>query len=438
MTPKDISNRKLKILFFDYWTAGIHSFFRIADAIPSDEAEFLLFHLGSYRDSTIARFEVIRGIPCIDISAFQGLTLETILRSLSPDIVIGLNIGTLFDRTIYRTCKRIGIPTVFLQHGAWADLDTFKEVVQTLDTAYTWMDRIKRLPKFLRIIPWYLRENGREIATLKPWQVIWKNMKTPTLSQFYPVYPEDLWPTKAIVYNSVSAEKLIQTHRLPCERILVAGNPELDLTITRLKNPLSDNQRTDYIRSVGLDPSQPILCQIEDAFVEQQNMFGWTEERRVNYLSELYDACNRVGVQLLVRPHPVANTLAMMQVAKGKCGFAITKTLSLVDTLDVSDAVLGTISTALESAIVLGKPLITPLWYLDGQETLAPCLRYGVAAPVISPADLSAVILRAVQGNLENDRVNEFATRRLGVTDGSAVSRIVAVILALAQAKFPS
>jgi hypothetical protein len=245
--------------------------------------------------------------------------------------------------------------------------------------------------------------------------------------------PEELWPTVALVLNQTSAETLIKTHRMPRDRVRVVGNPELDPVVARRDRPLLPSERAELMWSAGLAPNVPILCYVEEGYVEQQNMLGWTAATRLAHIAELYEACQSVNVQLLVRPHPVTEAKPIHAAFTGKPGIAVTRQLTLLDTLDISSAVVGTISTALETAFVMRKPILVPIWYLEGREDLSPFLRYKVATPVSTPGDLPATIARAIRGEIALPKGEEFLPQRLGPLDGRANARAMEIILELAR-----
>lgn len=429
-----MSSRLPRILFYDYWTKGLDKFRKVIEGAGLGAADYQLLHLGSYRDASTPETEVIRGLPCMDISMFRRMRLDQIIKALHPDVVVGLNIATLFDRAILLTCGRLSIPTVFLQHGSWADRDNLEAFLKSLDEGFTMADRLRRVPAFVCVLPWYLRARGGSVVELTPWRVIWRLARNPTMSHFFPTAPEELWPTLALVFTQDNADTLVETHRMPRERLRVVGNPELDPVVARRVAPVEPASRGGLVRSLGLDPAVPIVCYLEDGFVEQQNCFGWTEARRVELLRELYSICRGVEVQLLVRPHPGTDLTAMHDALAGRPGVVVTRDLTLLDSLDVAQAALGTVSTALETAVVLGKPLLVPLWYFGGQASLSPYVRYGAATAVQSPHELPRAIMRAVRGELSPAGTEEFIQRRLDPADGRAMPRIVSAIFDLAQA----
>lgn len=426
--------RKPRIIFFDYWTKGIHKFLRIMAEGP-DAAEYQLFHLGSYRDPSVPDEEVIHGLRCVDIRSFPGLQLDEILGELRPDVVVGLNLATLFDRALFLTCSRLGIPAVFLQHGSWLDKESFRTFAKSLDRGFNVMDRVRRLPAFSRVLPWYLRARKGSWLDFTPWQVVWNLAKTPTESHFFPLAPQELWPARALVFTEEMAETLADTHCIPRERLEVVGNPELDSAFARAQNPLSFPQRRDLIDPLGLDSNLPILCLLEDSFVEQQNSFGWTDAVRNDRVIELYLACRKAGVQLIVRPHPATRMDGMVRALAGKAGAVVTRALSLIDTIEISDAILATMSTAAETALILAKPILVPFWHIMGQPAMSPYLQYQVATSVNHPGELPGIVIRAVSGQIPPPDLTKFSKKRLGRLEGGSAKRALTSILELAQEK---
>jgi hypothetical protein len=421
----------MRILFVDYWTKGIHNFQRLL-AAADVKAEYVLLHLGSYGDPATPRFEIIDGITCLDVAAFGGLNLREILRMLKPDVIVVLNIAGLFDRSISLASRALEIPLAFVQHGVWADPAQFNAICRNMDSERGLMDRFRAFPKFSRFIPWYAKECRGGALSPDLWRVLYQVGRTPAISRFYPILPEQVWPSLACVYAEVYAEMLIANVKTPRERILVAGNPELDPAARRRDHPRPRAAVVESLRSIGLNGDQSVVCFMDEALVEQR-LFGWTEATRHEAIAELYRICHLAGNQLLVRPHPAtagAAVDALRSAFSGRPGIAITRTLSLVDTLECSDAVFGLMSTALETAIVLRKPILTPLWYMNGDAGFSSYLRLGAATSLAQPSEMEGAIHRAVHGK-ESPDTQQFVTHKMGPVDGNAASRIIASIMRL-------
>lgn len=419
-----------KILFFDYWTKGAFHFTDLIKAAEPDDAEFQLLHLGSFRDSRTPPQQNIDGLVCVDISGFPGLGLEQILGKLDPDVVVGLNMTGIGDRALFLTCDKLGIPTVFFQHGAWLDRDSMRAELANNDQEYKLGDRLSRVPKYLRVLPWYLRASGMsQIATTA--RVIAHTFRRPASSHFFPTAPEQLWPDRAIALNQDSADLLMQNFHLPAMRIRVVGNPELDGAVERRNAPLNEARRAELIRAAALIPGKPIVCYLEDGFVEQKAM-GWTQTLRGDHARDLYNACVATGTQLLVRPHPATDDSSMRLALNDRPNVSITRAIGLIDSIDIADVVVGTMSTALESAVVLGKPILVPLWYLNNDPAKSGYLRCKIAQPVAEKTDLPQAITTHLNF-VGRHEISDEAMRRIGPIDGAARKRIYSEILFLAR-----
>jgi hypothetical protein len=143
------------VLFFDYWTKGAFHFTQLMREVEPGQANFTLLHLGSWRDPSVPSRQEIEGLECMDIASFKRWNLRKILRFLQPTVVVGLNMHSLCDRALFLACRRAHIPTVFLQHGAWADPDNFATAAAEVDRGCTLWDRMVRAPKVVRTLRWY-------------------------------------------------------------------------------------------------------------------------------------------------------------------------------------------------------------------------------------------------------------------------------------------
>jgi len=431
MSGASSTNERLRVLFFDYWLSGIHNFKRIVDATDPREASFLLLHLSSLRGRSVPSLEIVEDILCVDIRVFGRSSLDRILESLRPHVVLGLNMFTLFDRAMFLTCARLNIPTVYLQHGFLLENDAFLDSCKDTDQTWRIRDYLARVPKYSHLVPWYMRARRRALSDPVFWKVLWSLAASPAVASHYPLAPQELWPTLALVYSQNDSDRLMQNYSLAPERIGVVGNPELDAALVRARQPLNAEQRADLVRSIGLDPAVPVVFYADEGLAEAAT-FGWTRGGWADRMTELYSCCQDAGVQLLFRPRRVETTTADLGW-NGKKGVATTRAVTIVDSVDLSAVVVGTITTVLQTAVILGKPILVPVWYFGGRgrETHSPYLKYRAGIPVQSPELLRDVISRAVAGELRIDTA-EFAARHLGPCDGSASSRIARAILDLA------
>src|SRR3569832_1281262 len=99
---------KKKVVFFDYWTKGIHNFVPLYEVLRKDGVTCQLLHLGSWRDSSIPASQVINEIECIDIVEY-GEEIKKDNQTKKPTEKEMLNTTMTVDRTINRICRSLGI-----------------------------------------------------------------------------------------------------------------------------------------------------------------------------------------------------------------------------------------------------------------------------------------------------------------------------------------
>ena len=74
-----MENERFKIIGFDGWTLGAHHFERISKPLKKLNVDLLL-HLGSYGDEKGKKHETIGDLEVRDISFYDGLNFEQILK----------------------------------------------------------------------------------------------------------------------------------------------------------------------------------------------------------------------------------------------------------------------------------------------------------------------------------------------------------------------
>ena len=77
----------MKIIFFDYWTKGVHNFVPIDEELKKRGHETLLLHIGSFRFPH-SKEEVIANIQCRDILYYNTIFIYKALSIEKPDVVV--------------------------------------------------------------------------------------------------------------------------------------------------------------------------------------------------------------------------------------------------------------------------------------------------------------------------------------------------------------
>lgn len=429
---------KYKVLFFDYWTSGLHNFRRLTDEIHSSGGEFELVHLGSLRDGTVNRDVTIDGIRCRDISAFRGDGVIDIIRKLGPSVVVSLNMCLIPDRALFIACRRFGVPVAYLQHGAVLEPEALAGARAANDRQWNAVDYLSRVRKYATVIPWYLRAKDEIFPGRTSRRVLTQTIRHPTLSAVRPLASEELWPDVALVYSRTDADTLLRDWGMDETRVRIVGNPELDAAFQRRLSPLNATQKEEVKRALGLDPKRPVVLHADEGWTAI-GAFGWNPTAAATMLRELCSVADRVGAQVLIRPKPAGKNVPgpfasfdIADVCRDIPGVAVSRARSVCDSLDVSDVVVGMMSTVLESAVVLGVPILTPSWFLQGKPELSAYVKYGSARAIADGDELASAIRESI-GHRVTEISPEFAARRLGPLDGCSVSRIVGEIKKLAE-----
>lgn len=439
--PAKLPVRHKKIVFFDYWTAGMHNFRRVARAFEGEPVSFELLHLGSLRDKSIERETVIDGIPCRDITTYGNRGIYGVLASLRPDAVVTLNIAYLPDRALCLSCRKLGIPVVYLQHGAILEKDAMDAMLGARsqgDAKWKWSDYASRLTKYGRMVPWYMQAKGELFPGAVSRDVLLKLATSPAHSTIYPPAPEELWPSRAMVYNQTDADTLRTDRGMPESRIAVVGNPELDEAFGRRKRPLTTAERKEVLARLGLRPDKPVVLHADEGWTAI-GAFGWTPDLAKEYLRHLFESVQAAGAQMLVRPKPAGNAIpgpmdfSITDFCRSFPEVVVSRAASVCDSIDVSDVVVGMMSTVLESAVILGRPLLVPAWMVGEKPELSSYVKYGAAKVVLRREELVGTIQQAVRaGTLPIPSL--FAARRLGPLDDGSGARMKSVLFDVMEA----
>ena len=125
----------MKIVYFDYWTGGIHNFKAIDFELKKLGHNTLLFHIGSFNES-VESYEIIENIDCFDISHFKTKLIFNALKEIKPDVVISLNTTYIFDRVLIQSCKVLNIRTIFMMHGIRATGKNLDQAIIEMESSY--------------------------------------------------------------------------------------------------------------------------------------------------------------------------------------------------------------------------------------------------------------------------------------------------------------
>lgn len=355
----------MKILYFDYWTNGVHNFKNIDKLFVNSGNETMLFHLGSFRSKCPIE-ETLFDIKCRDISFYPGKYIYDILEEIKPDAVIVLNCSSLIDRSIVLSCRKLNIRTIFLMHGIRATGSEIDSTIKIYKRHYNNLfNKIKKATKYFdKIIPNYLytlwKCNKKSIYTFGFVRVLYENFKNPSLNMFFPIKANEVLTDLCLVYSKKYIE-YYQSLGFSKNQIKIVGNPAYDDLFKRIKRKNFGSENLDLDIKNIIKEGRKFAIYLEDGFVEQGNMGGWTKQFRNSFVNDIANRLLQDGYFLIVKLHPSSSNT---DFSKKSENILFIKETDLNSLIYFSDFVIGHISTTINIALLLDKPVLIPNWSL--------------------------------------------------------------------------
>lgn len=353
----------MKIVFFDYWTKGIHNFILLNKELKKRGYETQLFHIGSFREKVEKR-ENIEGIDCVDISYYGTNLIAKALKNIKPDIVVTLNTTYLLDRAVVLACRKLGIKTIFLMHGTRATGDNLNKAIATAEKSYNsiWKKLKKSVKYFKIIIPNYVYSlylvDKKKVLSGHFLKVIYSYFKNPGRSMYQPSFSSELIHDKCLIYANEYKKYYISLGYKE-EQIYVVGNPKQDQLLSKIENNSFDKKvLPDQIVKL-IDSNKGYAVYLEDSFVESGNMYGWDNEYRNRHLTEIAERLKNKGVLLVIKLHP---TTVADNIKVTSTNAIVIENCELDELIYFSVFCIAHISTTVTIPILLNKPILVPKW----------------------------------------------------------------------------
>jgi len=353
----------LKILYFDYWTGGIHNFTAIDKELKEQGHETLLFHIGSFNES-VPKEEIINGINCYDIAYYDTSFLYKALKEIKPDIVVSLNTTYIFDRVLIQSCHVLNIKTIFMMHGIRATGDELQKAMIETEKNYGKLNRklLKAFKYVNTVIPNYMYSSylfsRKEFFKLKFLKVILDYFFNTGRALYYPICQEELLHNKCLVY----AKKYIEYYEkvgYNLENIVVTGDPKQDILLHKIQNKnFNKNSLSESIQNI-LKQGIKYAVYLEDSFVESGNMFGWNNQKRNEHINEIAQRLEKENIKLIVKVHPTTN-VKDLNLSSANC-IVVEKT-DLESLIYFSKFCIAYISSTVNIAVLTKKPILIPRW----------------------------------------------------------------------------
>jgi hypothetical protein len=341
-----------KVVYFDYWTRGIRHFAEIDKYLQREKCETLLVHLGSERGEPVQEPNVVQGIRARDISCYGGSLVTMLLRE-RPDIVLLLNLQTE-DRILIRACRNLGIRTIYMPHGTLAPKEAVGDVQALVDSAFGLRERLRRGPRYMRLLLEYMRAASLESPTriLAPeiYTYFFRQAMSPGGNLMGIWKYRDSCANTALLYSETDRELVVSCMGYDPEDTVIVGNYNLDGLMQQL---LARRQPS------GVSSTPRNVVYVENGFSDPKYTIpGWTEDRVADEVIGVAKVCNELGYLLKLKLHPSSDYSVLPRRVEHHPGIEVITQCDLAELITSSDVVLGQSSSVLMMALAARKPLV--------------------------------------------------------------------------------
>jgi hypothetical protein len=347
----------MHILFFDHWDKGIRVF---KDAILSFQEEnqdikMSMVHLDTFFRKKQTTFEVIDDINVYDISYFETNSISKIIDKINPDIIIITNVK-LYERIICLNANKKSIPIYYFLHGNIGPIfktindNSFKNLYFYLKL---FLQNLELITKYLKVyknlyFPCYVIENnnGNYISRFFKFFIFSINkLKNRFHDWEFVEYSNDFFINYAVVYTIDDALYLKKT-KVNIETFLIKGNLEIINNINKYKN-------------IWKEKKQIVIIDDGFAYYNYYNLDTSKIIETVNHIVNIFKSSKKYydyEIVFKIKPHEIIN----FETLKLNC--KVIRTENIYKTIQESEIIIGTYSTALKYAIVENKPIFILNW----------------------------------------------------------------------------
>lgn len=398
----------MKVLYFDYWLKGIKHFLCIDNELKKYNFDTELLHLSSWGDEVKDKEVVIDGLLCRDISYYRNKKILDIICEIRPDVVIGLNLYYLTDRTLVLSCKKTDVPYVYLSHGRLTPIENLEDGRQLSNRSYhkrIW-SRLKK--NFVYVFPQYIYADLKlNYHCFNSLSQIMRVLYNPSKYITYSHYGNDLEAHKTMVYSSKDKEFLVKVRKFPESLIQVVGNPEMD-NFSDVNYEVEQNK---------------VMLYLDDGSVQAGIL---TKEQWYALLDDLLELAQQKGYELLVKLHPKTD-MSQHQNYFEKCkdSLKIFQKESINELIKRASLCVSFYSSTILFSLMYRKRVLSPRW------------RDYKNIPRLYPDEVISYVDNKedfwMMPNKNPQVIEEFLASEVGFTGEKAVPKIVENILKIAN-----
>jgi hypothetical protein len=297
----------MKVLGFDNWAQGAHSWERFVPAFRKRGLELTLTHLGSWGNDVGRPPRETHGELSIrDIRSYSPSRLPEILDAEKPDAVLFMSIDTFAHRAFNRYCRQRNIPTVHLFHAIIG--------VQAAPGSQPYKIRLrahlafvasKVLKALKHVWPAYARALWTSGAGLRDWLRFASDIANGVLGRLIhsKTSARDAKTDMCCVYVPGDFDHAIGRYVSARDDVVAVGNPDLfRFRLSQASFGIHLDAPSERYRDVMyVDGAFFLVGQILDSPADY-----------VEHLIATRDSLARQGKRLVIKPHP-----GLYQHAKG-------------------------------------------------------------------------------------------------------------------------
>ena len=189
-----------------------------------------------------------------------------------------------------------------------------------------------------------------------PIKVLWSTFKDPSRSNYFPPEPNEVIHDRCLIYANKYRE-YYKKLGYKDENIKVVGNPKNDflfqLIDTGFPIDLIKTKKVKDLVNSGIKYS----LYLEDSF-QEQGIMGWTYDYLAKHLSDISERLKQDNIALVVKLHPTTD-IEMIPKLNNEIIFVEN---DLEHLIYYSKFCIGHISSTVNLAILMKKPVLVPLW----------------------------------------------------------------------------
>jgi len=312
-----------------------------------------------------------QGIGTVDLKTLGTYSFIKALKQLKPDCVVVLDKGWVQDRAILHAVRFLGIPSIQIQHGSVA-------IIESSTTKSFWK---RAVTEFMKIVRTFRLYNATLIHTgVGPWvnSLPFQMQLLLNPNNYYYNHRSEITASFACITGASDREFFIRKEGYRDDQLVEMGNQNYERAYA-----LRDQSPPDNLKNRILLITQPLF---------EDHILPGGDEKKREFMEELLSAVDQLeGVSLAVKPHPREDTEWYRKT------FPRDRLHVYDGETDINDAVwenryaIGFFSAALINAIILRKPLGIIRWVDDSMYGLE-FDKDGAAIPLHSAGDLKKIV----------------------------------------------